>query len=203
MASASEMSGETSSLARTLPLTCTIIVTDSTLVIAGSATGQLRSWTCSPSWRRAHSSAVMCGAIGASSCSSVSMANGVEPLLVQQVRELHEGRDRGVVRPPLELVGHALDQPVRGSVDLVDGVAGRGRHGIGCRLGQPPHAMQEPTRSFDALVVPVDVVGRRRHEQDEQPQRVGADRVARSRRATPGCPCSSTSCRRPGGSSLG
>ena len=99
-------------------------------------------------------------------------------LLVEQVGELHERGDRGVVRPALEVVGDPGDQPVGGPVDDVDRRR-RPRRSTASDDGSASRhsAVQEPRAAFDARVVPVDVVRRRADEQVEQAQRVGADRV--------------------------
>ena len=162
-AAASSMPASTSTLSRTLPLTCTTIVTVSTAASVGvgdrPAPARARG---SPGWRRSHSSAVTCGAAGASSSSSVSMANGGGALLVEQVHELHERGDGGVVRPALEVVGDPHDQPVGGPVDLDDGVA-LGRRARRRSAGSASRHTRCRNREapVDADALPVDVVGRR------------------------------------------
>ena len=132
---------------RTLPLTCTTIVTVSTASHRRVGHRPRLSWTCAPSWRR-------CPQLGGDvrrhrrqqQQQRVDGEVGVRALACTSrlVNSMNDG-DRGVVRPSLELVGDADDQPVRGARSTcVGGVAvGAGIAPVGCRVGEAPQAVQE------------------------------------------------------------
>ena len=138
------MSGLTSILSRSLPLTCTTMVTVSARIRSGSKVGQrlevdgrLAGMALLPDLRgdvrgqRRQEGEQGVGGLVPHHCVRTLVAPGVA---LQQVELLHAVGHRRVVRPALEVVGHRRDGAVGG---LAHGAVGVGLGPDRGRVGRP------------------------------------------------------------------
>ncbi len=214
-ASAASMPAGTSRRSRTLPLTCTTIVTVSTTSLAGSATGQRCACTWPPRAPlpqlggdvRGHGRhQQQQGVDGLVEGRGAAAPLGALDVAVELVGELHEGGHGGVVRPALVLVGDPGDEPVGGPVDRRRRRRSA-RRSTGALPTSPTARRHSRCRNRDAALDAARPPSRRRPGAAPRTGGPGAGRRRRrcrgSPRARPGCPSTSTSCRRRGGSCPG